>query len=432
VIVRRGEKCHQNAEMLDAQPVTSSPSSTPPRLRLYLLLGALTAFPPLSIDMYLPSFPALQLYFHAGVGAVQRTLAVFFIGLSLGQLVFGPLSDRYGRRGPLLFGIVLYVGAALTALFAPDIGVLTVARFFQALGGCAAVVIARAMVRDLFHERESARVFSLLMLVMGLAPMLAPMLGGQLLAFAGWQGIFAALAGFACLCLLAVLFGLRESLPVERRARNGLGGVFTVYANLLRDRGFIGHALAGAFNSGALFAYITGSPFVFMQLHGVSPGLFGALFGVNALGLIVASQVNRALLKRFSDRLILKIALRVTAAAAISLGVFAWFDIGGLVALMIPLFICLSSMGFVMPNATAAAMAQSGRNAGSAAALLGALQFSIAALAGASVSALQSGTAFPMCGIILSGSIAAFLTHAILVENRPRPIFSLAARPDGE
>ncbi len=396
--------------------MTSSPSPTPPRLRLYLLLGALTAFPPLSVDMYLPAFPTLQDYFHASAGAVQRTLAVFFIGLSLGQLLFGPLSDRFGRRTPLLAGIALYLAATLTILLAPDLEVLTWARFFQALGGCAAVVIARAMVRDLFHERESARVFSLLMLVMGLAPMLAPMLGGQLLVFAGWKGIFVVLAGFASLCLLAVLFTLGESLPVERRSRGGLGRVFRVYGDLVLDRRFIGHALAAAFNSGALFAYITGSPFVFIRLHAISPQLFSVLFGINSLGLIVASQVNRALLRRFSDRLILKMALRVAAASALALGVFAWFDVGGLPALMIPLFVSLSSMGFIMPNATAAAMARSGRNAGSAAALIGALQFSVAALTGASVSLLQTGTAFPMCGIIMAGSIAALLIHACLAE----------------
>jgi DHA1 family bicyclomycin/chloramphenicol resistance-like MFS transporter len=412
--------------------VSSSPHQTPPRLRLYLLLGALTAFPSLSIDMYLPAFPTLRDYFHTSAGAVQRTLAVFFIGLSLGQLLFGPLSDRFGRRAPLLAGIALYVAAALAALMAPDIGVLTAARFIQALGGCAAVVIARAVVRDLFHERESARVFSLLMLVMGLAPMLAPLLGGQLLVFAGWQGIFAVLAGFASLCLLAVAFGLNETLPLERRARGSLGQVFGVYATLLWDRRFTGHALAAAFNSGALFAYITGAPFVFIQLDGVSPQFFGVLFGINALGLITASQVNRALLKRFSDQVILKIALRVTTASAISLGVIGWFDIGGLIGLMIPLFICLSSMGFIMPNATAAAMGRSGRNAGSAAALVGALQFSIAASSGALISALGTGAAFPMCAIIAAGSIAALLAHTVLAERPAPAVGRLALESEGE
>jgi DHA1 family bicyclomycin/chloramphenicol resistance-like MFS transporter len=330
-------------------------------LRLYLLLGALIAFPSLSIDMYLPAFPSIQAYFNTGAGQVQRTLAVFSVGFAIGQLFFGPLSDRLGRKGPLVGGIVLYLAGVLGALFAPNIEVFTVARLVQALGGCAAALIGRAMVRDLFHEREAARVFSILMLIMGLAPILAPLIGGQLLIFTGWQGIFLLLLAFATVSLIAVIFTLPESLPQPKRVRHGLGEVFAVYGRLLADRKFCGYSLSLAFASSGMFSYITGSPFVFIRLHGVPPQYYGWLFGSNALGLIACSQFNRYLLRRYSDTTILRHALTVTAVAGICLGLVGLFDLGGLPGLMAPLFVCIASLGFIMPNATAGGAEPVGR-----------------------------------------------------------------------
>jgi DHA1 family bicyclomycin/chloramphenicol resistance-like MFS transporter len=272
-------------------------------------------------------------------------------------------------------------------------------------------------VRDLFHENEAARVFSLLMLIMGLAPILAPLIGGQLLAF-GWQGIFILLMAFATICLVAVTFGLAESLPVARREKRGLGVVLPVYGGLLSDRKFCGYTFAMAFASAGMFSYITGSPFVFIRLHGVDPHYYGLLFGSNALGLIACSQVNRHLLRRHTDTAILRRALAVTVAAAVCLGLVGFFDLGGLPGLMAPLFVCISSLGFILPNATAAAMNRSGGHAGSAAALLGGIQFAIASSASAMVSILENGTALPMCGTIMGVVLISFALHRLLVGRR--------------
>ena len=405
---------------MTASPVADMPEARPAsHLRLYLLLGALIAFPSLSIDMYLPAFPSIQAYFNTGAGQVQRTLAVFSVGFAIGQLFFGPLSDRLGRKGPLVGGILLYLAGVVGALFAPNIEIFTVARLVQALGGCAAALIGRAMVRDLFHEREAARVFSILMLIMGLAPILAPLIGGQLLRFAGWQGIFVLLMVFATLSLIAVVLTLPESLPRAKRETRGLVRVFTVYGGLLSDRKFCGYSFSLAFASSGMFSYITGSPFVFIRLHGVPPQYYGLLFGSNALGMIACSQFNRYLLRRYSDTVILRQALLVTAIAGICLGLAGWLDLGGLPGLMTPLFVCISSLGFILPNATAAAMNRSGGHAGSAAALLGGIQFATAASASTLVSALENGTALPMCGTIMSVVLIAFALNRWLAGRSP-------------
>jgi DHA1 family bicyclomycin/chloramphenicol resistance-like MFS transporter len=386
-------------------------------LRFIVILGSLTAFAPLSIDMYLPAFPALRAHFGASAGAVQATLAVFFVGLACGQAVYGPISDRYGRRPPLLFGIALYVAASVAAACAPDIGSLTAARLFQALGGCAGMVIARAMVVDLFDERETARVFSLLMLVMGLAPILAPLLGGQFLALFGWTAIFWFFAGFGLLCLAAVLLGLGETLPPERRSAGGIVDALRAYRRLLADRRFVAFAATGALAMGAMFAYITGSPFVFIEMHGVSPQVYGLLFGTNAFGLIVASQINARLLRRFPGQAILPVAVAVALIADLALAAAVLADAGGLVGLMIPLFVTVSSLGFVMANASAAAMARATAHRGAASALIGVMQFALAAGVGALVGALQDGTARPMALVIAALGLAAFVASRIAARS---------------
>ncbi len=400
---------------MTASPLTEEHAAPAARLRLYLLLGALIAFPSLSIDMYLPAFPSIQAWFHTGAGQVQRTLAVFSVGFAIGQLFFGPLSDRLGRKGPLIGGILLYLAGVLGALFAPNIEVFTIARLVQALGGCAAALIGRAMVRDLFPEWEAARVFSILMLIMGLAPILAPLIGGQLLLFSGWQGIFYLLLGFASISLVAVVLTLPESLPKPKRVRHGIGEVFAVYGRLLADRKFCAYSLSMAFASSGMFSYITGSPFVFIRLHGVPPQYYGWLFGSNALGLIACSQFNRYLLRRHSDTVILRHALLVTATAGVSLGLVALLDLGGLPGLMAPLFVCIASLGFILPNATAAAMNRSGGHAGSAAALMGGIQFATASSASALVSTLENGTALPMAGTIMTVMLIALALNRGLV-----------------
>lgn len=386
--------------------------SRPALVRLTIILGTLSAFGPLSIDMYLPGLPTIGREFGTDTAAAQQSLSAFFIGLALGQAFYGPIADRVGRKKPLLFGCILYTIASLGCIFAPTMGSLIGLRFAQALGGCAGMVIARSVVRDLFDARESARIYSFLMLVMGLAPITAPLIGGQLLIFFGWRSIFVLLAAFGLICVLLVLFGLQETLPVERRSTAGLGQALSAYGGLLRDRQFVGFALAGGFISAGMFVYIAGSPFVLIELYGIAPEHYGWIFGANALGLIAASQLNRWLLNRYSSERILRTAISTIVGAGILLVLAAATSFGGLIGLLVPLFICIAGYGLVAPNATAAAMAPHGKQAGSASALLGTLQFSVGAIAGILVGVLHNGTALPMAAMIAGCGIASFIAFS--------------------
>lgn len=382
------------------------------RIRFVVILGALIAFAPLSIDMYLPAFPAIADHFKVVPGAVQTTLAVFFVGLAVGQGILGPIMDRMGRLRPLLIGISVYVAASLWASFASSIEGLAVARLFQALGGCAGIVASRAMVRDLFDERASAQVYSLLMLVMGLAPILAPMIGGFLIANYEWPVIFWVLTAFGLACIPAVVFGLGETLPRERRQHGrGLAQVGWTYLALCRDRPFIAYALANALASCAMFAYITGSPFVFIDLHDLSPEAYAMLFGANAAGLIAAAQVNAFLLRRIPGRTILKFAMTLHLAGALALLAFTLFMPEAFYPLVICIFFVVATYGFIGANATAAAMARADENAGSASALTGILQFAFAAIVGGLVGGFNDGTALPMAIVIAVASVLATLAR---------------------
>jgi len=378
---------------------------------LTLMLGSLTALGPLSIDMYLPSFQAIARDLRASPAQVQLTLAVFFVALGIGQAFYGPISDRFGRRRPLCFGLALYILASAGCASARSIEALVGWRFAQALGGCAGMVIARAVVRDRFDEREAARFFSLLMLVTGLAPILAPSIGGQILILFSWRAIFWTLAGFALVGFVTATFVLPESLPPERRTEGGVATALRVYARLLRDRAFMRYALSGALVISGMFAYIFGSPFVFMQIYGVRPERFGWIFGFIALGLITASQLNRVLLARVAGARILSHALVVTAAAGVILLVMAWTRTGGLAGMLGPLFVYIASLGFVLPNVIATALGPQGRNAGTASALLGTLQFGAGAIVGTLLGALGDGTAVPMAALIAACGLSALLVH---------------------
>jgi DHA1 family bicyclomycin/chloramphenicol resistance-like MFS transporter len=386
-----------------------------PTPALIVVLGTLTAFGALSIDMYLPGLPAIARDLGADPSLVQLTLSLFFIGLAAGQALYGPLSDRFGRKRPLLIGCALYALASAACALAPTAEALIVARLAQALGGSAGMVIARSVVRDRFDARESARVFSLLMLVMGLAPITAPLIGGQLLVFFGWRAIFWVLCGFGLLCLLMVSRALPESLPPERRSGAGLGAALAVYGRLIADRRFLGYALAGGLTSAAMFAYIAGSPFVVIELYGISPQQFGWIFGANALGLILASQLNRRLLASFPGDTIVRATLLLSAGAALLLTLAAATGFGGLPGLLAPLFVCVAAGGLVGPNTTAAALVPHGKAAGSASALLGAISFLIGTGTSALVAALHNGTALPMAGVMaacIAGALASYLTLA--------------------
>lgn len=390
-------------------------------LRMVLILGALSAFGPLAIDFYLPAFPAMAQAFATDEKHVQTTLAAYFLGLSIGQLAYGPVADRFGRRKPLLFGVTLFTLASLACAYAPNLDTLVLARFVQALGGCAGMVLSRAIVSDKCDPVASAKVFSQLMLVMGLAPILAPMLGGVLVNLAGWQSIFLVLSLFSAACLLAVSLGLPESLPVDM-PRQPLSGALRQYLRLLNDRVFLGHALTGGIAIAGMFAYIAGSPFVFIKLYGVPAEHYGWLFGTNAAGFILVAQVNaRLLVKRGPAFLLVRAVWMYLAAGLLLLGVAALRP-SQLWPLLVPLFVCIASLGCIIPNASACAMSGQGARAGSASALMGCLQFSVAAGAAALVGLLHDGSAVPMTLVIsLCGALvvsAALLTRR-LQARRP-------------
>jgi len=385
-------------------------------LRTILILGALSAFGPLAIDFYLPAFPAMALAFGTDENHVQMTLAAYFLGLSIGQLAYGPVADRFGRRIPLLTGVGLFTVASVACAYAPNLEWLIGARFVQALGGCAGMVISRAVVSDKCDAVGSAKVFSQLMLVMGLAPILAPLLGGLLVNTTGWQSIFLALTVFSALAGLAVATGLPESLPAHI-PRQPLSGALRQYGRLLADPVFLGYALTGGIAIAGMFAYIAGSPFIIIKLYGVPAEHFGWLFGTNAAGFILVAQVNARLLAKRGPAFLLVRAVWVYLAAGLTLLAVSSLHPAHLWPLLIPLFICIASLGCISPNAAACAMSGQGGRAGSASALLGCLQFSVAAGASALVGVLHDGSAVPMamvislCGILVVG--AALLTRRL-------------------
>ncbi|WP_070090387.1 MULTISPECIES: multidrug effflux MFS transporter [Pseudomonas] len=390
-------------------------------LRIVLILGALSAFGPLAIDFYLPAFPAMAQAFGTDEKHVQTTLAAYFLGLSLGQLAYGPVADRFGRRAPLLFGITLFTLASLACAYAPNLETLVLARFVQALGGCAGMVLSRAIVSDKCDPVASAKVFSQLMLVMGLAPILAPMLGGVLVNVSGWQSIFLALSLFSAACLLAVSLGLPESLPPDM-PRQPLSGALRQYLRLLGDRVFLGHALTGGVAIAGMFAYIAGSPFVFIKLYGVPAEHYGWLFGTNAAGFILMAQVNARLLAKRGPAFLLARAVWLYLLAGLALLCVAALRPAPLWPLLVPLFLCIASLGCIIPNASACAMSGQGARAGSASALMGCVQFSVAAGAAALVGVLHDGSAVPMALVIsLCGALVvsvAMLTRR-LQARRP-------------
>jgi DHA1 family bicyclomycin/chloramphenicol resistance-like MFS transporter len=393
--------------------------------RIAVILGALTAMGPLAIDMYLPSLPTIARELGASAGAVQVSLAMYFIGIAVGQAFYGPLSDRIGRKPALYVGLTVFVAASVGCALAWSVQSLVAFRFLQALGGCAPLVVPRAIVRDHFDERESVRMLSMLILVMGLAPILAPLVGGQLLVNFGWRSVFWVLAAYGFAWSVVVALFLGESLAPETRRPQPLGEILSIYGRLLHDRTYVGYVLAGGFMFSGLLAYISGSPFVFIEIFGVPPERFGLFFGANAAGIIAASQINRWLAGRMEPREIVGVVLPIATLAGFGILLSAYTGVGGFAGILIPLFCFIASYGFIMPNTTAMAMAPHGAIAGSASALLGTLQFVLGATAGALVGELSNGTAVPFGAVIAACGLGALLVFRSL----PRPAAAGAPVP---
>jgi DHA1 family bicyclomycin/chloramphenicol resistance-like MFS transporter len=378
-----------------------------------VILGALTAVGPLAIDMYLPGLPTIGREFGVDAAATQVSVASYFAGVAVGQAFYGPLSDAVGRKPALYFGLLVFILSSIGCAWADSVNTLVVFRFLQALGGCAPIVIPRAVVRDYFDQVASIRMLSMLMLVMGLAPILAPLIGGQLLVNFGWRSVFWVLATYAVVWLMLVAFLLPESLPIERRRRQPVGVVVSTYLRLLLDRTYICYVLSGALIFAGLLTYVSGSPYVFIELFHVSPERYGLYFGVNACGILAASQTNRWLATRVDARRIVGVVLTVAMTASVILLFDAYSGFGGFAGILVPLFFYIACHGFVLPNTTALAMAPHGTVAGSASALLGTVQFVLASLTGALVAALANGTPVPLAAVIAGCGVAAFVSHHV-------------------
>jgi DHA1 family bicyclomycin/chloramphenicol resistance-like MFS transporter len=401
------------------------------RFRIVLVLGLLTALGPLTIDMYLPSLPAITTDLQTSAAAVQLTLTGTLVGLAFGQLLVGPLSDAFGRRWPLLAGIAVHMLASVFCVIAPNVAVLGALRVLQGLGAAAAAVVAMAMVRDLFTDNAAARLFSRLMLVVGVAPILAPTVGGLVLNWTSWRGVFVVLTVVAVTISAVSALVLPETLPPAARRSGGVRGTLRDYGRLLTDRVYVGLILVAGLAMAALFAYVSGSSYVFQDGYGMSEQQFALVFAGGAVGLIGATQFNVRLLRRWSPQQIMSAALVAGLVFGLAFLILAITGVGGLIGILIPLWLVLAMVGLAMPNAPALALSRHGEAAGTAAALLGAVQFGVGALAAPLVGVLGVGEV-AMAVVVFGGMLSATLVCFLVVQphrlpaHQPAPAVAVA------
>lgn len=376
-------------------------------------MGALTAIGPVSIDMYLPAFPSIAEGLNATHSQVERTLAIYLIGMSLAQLVYGPLADRFGRKPPLYGALTLYILASAGCTYAPNIEVLTVCRLFQAMGGAAGMVISRAVVRDHYGTQDAARALSMLMLIMGVAPILAPIIGGQILGLTGWRGIFALITAVALILLLTVSRIMVESLRPDRVIPLSWANIVKNYAALAGNRRFVAFAMSGAMGSATMFGYIVASPRLFIEHYGISSKAYGLLFGLNAISLIIGSQVSAQLLKKYRPVQLLPWALRGMLIAGLSAFGLTLAGLESLPLLMGCMMTFMFCQGFVGPNSAAMALSDQGGRLGSASALLGTFTIASGATAGFLVSLASDTGPLPMALIMGGCTTLAWLIGGI-------------------
>lgn len=390
-------------------------SQTHNRVLIIIVLGALSTISPFAIDMYLPAFPEIAAALQTSTARVSLSLASYFAGLAVGQLCYGPLLDRFGRKAPLYAGLTLFIVASVLCLFARNVESLIVLRFVQALGGCAAGVAAMAMVRDFFPAHETAKIISLLILVISASPMLAPSAGVLVAGQLGWQWVFIVLAAFVLVMLAVSHWVLPDGHPPDPSVSLRARPIVQNYLGVLREPQFLTFALAGAFAFSGLLVYVTSSPIVFMEVFGLSQQAFGAVFAGLSVGFIGSNQVNVLLLRRFSSEQIFRGALLVecpTAALLLVGTLGGWLDLN---ATLVLLFIALSSLGLAYPNAAALALVPFSRNIGSAAAMLGFLQIGVSGLASASIGIFDSRTMLPVALVFMATS---WIALAILLFGK--------------
>jgi len=370
-------------------------------------MGALQAIAPLSIDMYLPAMPALEQVFHATTAAVQVTMVTFFIGYALGQSLYGPVTDRFGRKPPLYFSLLFYMAACAACALAPSVNGLSFFRLVQALGACGGAVISRAMVRDQFPPEDLRRVFSMLILVLGVSPLIAPLLGSYLMLWFGWQSIFWMQGALGAACLLGVHFRMTETLAPHEQRPLQMAHIMDGYRELLRDRTFVGASLVCGFSSAGMFAYISAAPFVLIDFYKIPTQMFGWLFAAIAAGVITSSQINGRMPRRIPLWKVLRVANIVQLIAGVLMVVAAVTGAGRAWGVFLPVFAYMCGAGFVFPNGSAIAMMRHGNMAGMASALLGTIQFLVAAIGTILMGTIESSTAIPMTIVICVCGLAA-------------------------
>lgn len=378
-----------------------------------LILGMLSALGPFSIDMYLPGFPAIADDLHTTVDTVAYSLSSFFIGICAGQLIYGPLLDRFGRKRPLYVGLTIYILASIGCALSHSVESLIAFRFVQALGGCVCMVAPGAIVRDAFPVQESAKIFSLLILILGVSPIIAPTVGSYVVPHFGWHMVFVLLAFISSGMLLAVIFFLRETKQPDPSMSLKPAAIFSNYATVLKQPQFSTYAFSGAIAAAGLFAYLAGSPMVFMKMYGMTEQQYGWIFALIAAGLITSSQLNNVLLRKYSSEQIIKTVLRVQTGVGLLLCVGAMFSLLNLYSTIGLMFVFLSCQGFSFPNSAALSMAPFTREAGSAAALMGSLQMGFGALASALVGVFNDGTSFPLAAVMAACALTGLVIQTI-------------------
>jgi DHA1 family bicyclomycin/chloramphenicol resistance-like MFS transporter len=401
-----------NAKMIKN---TGASALAPPGWQLLAVLSLLMGFASISTDLYLPAMPEMSRSLHSNAGMVAFTISGYLIGFSLGQLLWGPISDRYGRRSSVAIGLVLFViGSAGCALSG---NVLTIIgwRIIQAIGACASVALSRAMVRDLYEGNRAAQMLSTLIAVMAIAPLVGPLVGGQILALAGWRAIFWTLVGIGFVTLMA-LFTIPETLPSARRNQEPLSRALVRYGILLRNRRLMGYAGTGGFLYAGVFAYVAGTPFAYITYYHVPAQLYGLLFGLGTIGIMVANILNSRLVPKFGYDRMLLIGTMMSAFSAIIAAAAARTGWGGLWGLVAPLFVFVSTTGLVVANSITGALADFPEHAGAVSALIGALQYGSGIVGSAMVGAYADGTLWPMGWVIGGTGIGSLLSMRLLTS----------------
>lgn len=383
-----------------------------------LLLAVLTAIAPLSTDMYLPALPAMAHDFNVTTLLMANSLPAYFLGLAIGQLIYGPISDRIGRRTPLIFGLSLHIIASILCIYADSLSTLLVVRVLQALGSCVGLVLARAAIRDVLDTASAAKAFASMMIVMGIAPVIAPTLGAWLLIFFPWQSIFIALTALGVISLIWVIVQFKETLPEERRLKLSFMQAGQLYVRIAQDRSYLYPMLAGCFSFGILFCYINAASAVFMDQYHFSQQQFAYVFGFNAVGTVLLSSMNHKLEKKYGVAQRLKLGGAVQGIGVLVLLIAFVFSVFELPLMLIGLFLAVAGIGLTAPNSTALAMSQQGRQAGSASALMGSLQFGFGLLSGILLNVLlwsaQVNMSLSMLIFVICSNAAIVMTQRYL------------------